>query len=83
MTCKRDLQNPKVTQMTIFYDGLVNVFDNIPVEKVSYLCDARNLFDVTSVLGGMIPDCVITVAGSRTYAFGKQGIHSESTECSS
>ncbi|EAZ07062.1 hypothetical protein OsI_29310 [Oryza sativa Indica Group] len=33
----RDLQNPKVTQMTIFYDGLVNVFDNIPVEKAQEL----------------------------------------------
>jgi jasmonate ZIM domain-containing protein len=32
----RDLRNPKSTQMTIFYDGSVNVFD-IPVEKAQEL----------------------------------------------
>ena len=30
---ERDLQNPNSSVMTIFYNGVVNVFD-VPVEKV-------------------------------------------------
>ncbi|KAL5221042.1 hypothetical protein ABZP36_025755 [Zizania latifolia] len=48
----RDLQNPKLMQMTIFYDGLVNVFDNVPVEK------AQELMLLASRASILSPPCI-------------------------
>ncbi|KAL5232346.1 hypothetical protein ABZP36_031122 [Zizania latifolia] len=44
----RDLQNLKLAQMTIFYDGLVNVFDNVPVEKAQELMLLANMASIPS-----------------------------------
>ncbi|KAL5201622.1 hypothetical protein ABZP36_035976 [Zizania latifolia] len=56
----RDHQNPKLTRMTIFYDRLVNVFYNLPVEK------AQELMLLTSMTFIPSPPCVAYKLDSPT-----------------